>query len=64
MHVASSDRQHKHVLFVWTCVMATTSGGKVRTMSNLEQQLERLLPAASLSHICFPERESLLVEES
>lgn len=44
--------------------MATTSGGKVRTMSNLEQQLERLLPAASLSHICFPERESLLVEES
>lgn len=38
--------------------------GKVRAMSNLEQQLERLLPAASLGHICFPERESLLGEES
>lgn len=33
-------------------------------MSNLEQQLERRLPAASPSHICFPEWESLLGEES
>lgn len=37
---------------------------KVRTVSNVEQQLEYLPPAASVSHICFPVCLGLLGEES